>query len=282
MSDLDRVSARTRLFCLLGDPVSHSKSPPMMNAAFAAAGIDAVYLALRVEGRALGTVLAALRDVGAGGANVTAPHKQTVIPFLDDTARSAERTGSVNTIVFDGGRLIGHSTDGEGLVGAVEEGLGTAVRGKTVCILGAGGAARGVLASLIERKADRIVIANRSAEKAEALARDFDVSGVVTSVPLSGPGIAEAVAKADILVNATALPVTSGTFLGIDLSRLKRGALLFDMNYGKKPPAAPFTPPPGIRYSDGLPMLLHQGAASFALWTGQKPPIAVMRKALAL
>jgi shikimate dehydrogenase len=282
MSDPTRVSTHTRLFCLLGDPVSHSKSPSMMNAAFAASGMDAVYLALRVEGSALGTVVAALKEVGAGGANVTAPHKQAVIPFLDETAPSAERTGSVNTIVFEGDRLIGHSTDGEGLVGALEEGLDTTVRGKTLLILGAGGAARGVLASLIDRKPDRIVIANRSAEKAEALAREFDASGVVTALPLTRPGIAEAVVRADIVLNATALPVTSGTFLDIDLSRLKRGALIFDMNYGKVSPADPFTPPVGIKYSDGLPMLLYQGAASFALWTGQKPPVATMKEALGL
>jgi shikimate dehydrogenase len=255
----------------------------MMNAAFAASRIDAAYLALRVDQDALGTVVAALREVGAGGANVTAPHKQAIIPFLDGLAESAERTGSVNTVVFDGRRLIGHSTDGEGLVAALERGLGAVIHDKTLVILGAGGAARGVLGALIERKPERIVIANRSEHKAETLAREFGTAGVLRTVPLTGPDIATVIASADIVLNATALPVTSETFLGINLSRIKPGALLFDMNYGKTPAAAgPFPAPIAGRCSDGLPMLLYQGAASFALWIKQEPPLEVMRSAIGL
>ncbi len=109
MAGSTRVSSHTRLFCLLGDPVSRSKSPAMMNAAFAAAGIDGVYLALPVGGPALGAVLGALKEVGCGGANVTAPHKQAVIPFLDRLSGTAEKSGSVNTIVFDGGSAHRHT-----------------------------------------------------------------------------------------------------------------------------------------------------------------------------
>ncbi len=283
MSEPISISAHTRLFCLLGDPVSHSKSPAMMNAAFAASRIDAVYLALRVGEQALKTVVAALREVGAGGANVTAPHKQTIIPFLDGLAESAERTGSVNTVVFDGKRLIGHSTDGTGLVGALERGLGAEIRGKTLLMLGAGGAARGVLPALIERKPGRIVIANRSGQRAEALAREFGGAGILSTVPLAGSEIADVITAADIVLNATALPITSETFLDIDLSRVGRAALVFDMNYGRTPAGkSPFPARSALRYSDGLQMLLYQGARSFALWTKQDPPLKVMGSALGL
>ncbi len=173
MAGPTRVSSHTRLFCLLGDPVSRSKSPAMMNAAFAAAGIDGVYLALRVGGPALGTVLGALKEVGCGGVNVTAPHKQAVIPFLDRLSGTAEKSGSVNTIVFDGDSLIGHSTDGDGLVAALEQRLGEPIRDKTILVFGAGGAARGVLPALLAGGAGDIVIANRSAAKAEQLAREL-------------------------------------------------------------------------------------------------------------
>jgi shikimate dehydrogenase len=283
MSDPMRISAQTRLFCLLGDPVSHSQSPAMMNAAFAAASIDGVYLALPVGAPALGTVMAALKEVGCGGVNVTAPHKEAVIPFLDRLSGTAEIGGSVNTIVFDEGTLVGHSTDGEGLVAALEEGLGAAVTGKTVLILGAGGAARGVLPALVGRGARHIVIANRSVAKAEALASRFSAGGALFAAPLTRPGVADIIDSVDILLNATALPVTSATFLDIDLAALKKGALVFDMNYGRaRGSIGQILARRSIEFSDGLMMLLFQGAASFSLWTNQDPPLSVMRSALGL
>ncbi len=283
MSEPMRVSAQTRLYCLLGDPVSHSKSPAMMNAAFAAARVDGVYLALRVGAPALGVVVEALRQVGCGGINVTAPHKQAVIEFIDELSGAARRTGSVNTVVFDGRRLIGHSTDGEGLVGALEEGLGAVIRDKTILILGAGGAARGVLPALCARGAGRIIIANRSVTKAEALSREFGADGTLLAMPLTGRGVVEAIAEADIVLNATSLPVTSGTFCDIDLTALRQGALLFDMNYGKAPASVgPILARHSVGYSDGLMMLLFQGARSFALWTREDPPLSAMHSALGL
>ncbi|MBN2223869.1 MAG: shikimate dehydrogenase [Deltaproteobacteria bacterium] len=277
------VSAQTRLFCLLGDPVSHSKSPAMMNAAFAAAGIDGVYLALHTPVPALGFVMEALRRVGCGGLNVTAPHKQAVIPFVDELAATARQSGSVNTVVFDNGRLVGHSTDGEGLVGALEQGLGVPIRGKTILIFGAGGAARGVLPALAARGAQHIAIANRSAPKAEALVGEFGAGPMLRAIPLTASGVTDALIDADIVINATALPVTSTTFLDIDLSALRQGAVLFDMNYGRPPSeVGRVLARRSVIYSDGLAMLLFQGARAFTLWTKQEPPLAVMRAALGL
>ena len=277
-----RVSSHTRLFCLLGDPVSRSKSPAMMNAAFAAAGIDGVYLALRVGGPALGTVLGALKEVGCGGANVTAPHKQAVIPFLDRLSGTAETSGSVNTVVFEGKSLVGHSTDGDGLVTALEERLGEPIRDKTILVFGAGGAARGVLPALLAGGAAGIVIANRSVAKAEQLARELG-DRRAAAAPLSPAGLGGVIGSTDVVINATALPVTSGTFCDIDLTALRKGALVFDMNYGRdSAPVEQILAKRAVGFSDGLTMLLFQGARSFSLWTNQDPPLSAMRSALGL
>lgn len=283
MAESMRVSGQTRLYCLLGDPVSHSKSPAMMNAAFAAASIDGVYLALRVSTGALGSVMEALREIDCGGVNVTAPHKQAVIPFIDELAPTAEKTRSVNTVVFDKGRLVGHSTDGDGLVAALEQDLGAQIQGGTILILGAGGAARGVLPALAARGAGSIVIANRSAAKAEALVAEFGAGGRLQAIPLSAPIVSDVIERADIVLNATALPIASGEFLDIDLTALKRGALVLDMNYSTTPDELrPIFAERSVVYANGLTMLLFQGAGSFALWTKQDPPLSVMRTALGL
>lgn len=283
MTGPTHISAHTRLYCLLGDPVSRSKSPAMMNAAFAAAGIDGVYLALRVGESALGTVLGALKEVGCGGANVTAPHKRAVIPFLDSLAGTAETSGSVNTIVFDGGRLIGHSTDGEGLVTALESRLGRPVRGASILLFGAGGAARGVLPALLAAGAARIVVANRSAARAEELVREMKAGSAVTAAPLSPASLGGVIDTADVVVNATALPVTSGIFCDIDLTALRKGAHVFDMTYGHdRASVGQLLARNAVGFSDGLTMLLFQGAASFSLWTGREAPLPAMRAALGL
>jgi shikimate dehydrogenase len=282
MAGPTRVSSHTRLYCLLGDPVSRSKSPAMMNAAFAAAGIDGVYLALRVGEPALGTVLNALKEVGCGGVNVTAPHKQAVIPFLDRLSGTAETNGSVNTIVFDGKSLVGHSTDGEGLVTALEQRLGESIRDKTILVFGAGGAARGVLPALLAGGAGDIVIANRSVARAEQLARELN-DRHAAAAPLSPAGLSGVISRADIVINATALPVMSGTFCDIDLTAFRKGALVFDMNYGRdNASVSAILAPRAIGFSDGLTMLLFQGARSFSLWTNQDPPLSAMRSALGL
>jgi shikimate dehydrogenase len=283
MAETNRISAATGLFCLLGDPVSHSKSPAMMNAAFGAANIDAVYLALRVSPDLLGAAVRGLLAAGIGGANVTAPHKEAVIPFLDDLSDSARRTGSVNTLVRDGDSLVGHSTDGAGLVGAVEEGLGREIRGQTVVVLGAGGAARGVLPAIIDRRPKLVVVCNRTEKKAASLVREFGGAVPLVAAGLPDAGLNDAIERADIVINAASPPVTFPTFLGVDLSRLREGSLLFDMNYGTpRSDVGTACARRSVTFSDGLPMLLFQGACSFALWTNRQPPLAVMRSALGL
>jgi len=183
--------------------------------------------------------------------------------------------------VFDGDALTGHNTDGNGLIAALEERLGAPITGKTIVVLGAGGAVRGVLPALISRCAGSIVIANRSVSSAEGLVSRFGGGAALSSAPLTG--LAEVIKTADVLINATALSITSATFLDIDLTALKKGALIFDMNYGRAPASVgDVFARHSLGYSDGLTMRLFQGALSFTLWTKKDAPLSVMRSALGL
>jgi shikimate dehydrogenase len=283
MAGRPTITARTRLFCLIGDPVSHSRSPAMMNAAFGAAGIDAVYAALAVPADGLRAAVRGLVALGIGGVNVTAPHKGAVGALVDDLSPTAKKTRSVNTIVIEGGRAVGHSTDGAGLVGAIEDEIGTPISGAHVLMIGAGGAARGVLPALIEKGPKRIVIANRTEETSAALVRELGPGGSLSALPLVHAALAETLATSGILVNATALPVTTTGFLGLDLTVMRPGSLVLDMNYGADTGTLKARlAKKKIRHADGLPMLLHQGARSFFLWTKREAPLGAMRGALGL
>ncbi len=293
---LGEFSAKTRLFCLLGDPVSHSVSPRMMNAAFSEAGIDAVYLAFRVPQKELGGVISSLKTIGIGGANVTAPLKEAVADFLDGLSPTAERAGSVNTIVSDGDRFIGHNTDGAGLVGALTKELGVSLSGARILLFGAGGAARGVVPALLDSGIGYLKIVNRNVERAKNLISEYKREGAGIEAAALDPKEINGTLKQEggggfnILINSTG--VAAGwkedkcDFLGIDISLLGKGSVFFDMNYGGANPGGSelkeFLKSKGIIYSDGIPMLLYQGAEGFLLWTNVRPPISAMKSALDL
>ena len=295
----------TTLYCLIGNPVSHSKSPAMMNAAFATLGIDAVYLAFSVPDKEVGSVLNALKTMNVGGINVTAPHKERVIEFLDKLSPTAELSNAVNTIMPTGGNFLGHNTDGVGLVSAIKDELSIAVSGARILIIGAGGAARGVIFSIAQEKPHTLTIANRTIDKAKSLRNklkeefqgEIDINAINTIV-LDFDLINREIDQYDIVINATAIPISIAKspvkaaqtatapkvdFLGLNLTKMKAGALFFDMNYGKGDgDIAGIFKENGLIYSDGLAMLLHQGAHAFYLWTRQTPPLKVMKDALGL
>ncbi len=240
---------------LLGDPISRSLSPAMQNAAFEALGIDCRYVLREVNGADLAGAIAELRgDEGIVGANVTIPHKESVIAFLDDLDQQAARIGAVNTISRPGGaRLKGWNTDVEGFRHAAEEG-GYAIHGRVVAIIGAGGAARAVAAAL-QRDAELWVIA-RNLEQARGLCADLEI---VRGGPVTMDRMQETIAKADLVVNATPADLPPASWMRPDQR-------LFDLR--------------SRRSAEGRAMLLHQGAASFEIWTGRKAPVDVMRAAL--
>ncbi len=287
-------SPATRLFCLIGDPVSHSKSPAMMNAAFETLGLDAVYLAFRVSERDVGTVLNALRIIDVGGVNVTAPHKGRVIGYLDELFPEAQLTGSVNTIFPSRDKLIGDNTDGYGLISAIKDELRVKISGARILMIGAGGAARGVVFSLVKENPESITIANRTIERAEGLKSDLMDSlknnVKIEAVPLNPEEINPEIDRFDIVINATSVPKSTleatsfnSDIIGIDLLKMKKGTLFFDMNYGNiKGDIETGLKERGVLYADGHAMLLHQGGRALSLWTGEEAPLNTMRAALGM
>lgn len=280
------VTASTRLFCLLGDPVSHSRSPAMMNPGLAAAGIDGVYLALKVATSDLKNTVETLKAVRFGGGNVTAPHKERIAGFVDRLSPGAELSGSVNTLAWDGDTLVGHNTDGTGLVRAVEEGCGVSVSKSRILLVGAGGAARGVIPALFHAGAVEIVVANRTETRARELADRFNDLGPITPLPLEDAALFEKggegdIARFGIVINAASARATEGKIAGLDLSRMPAGTLFFDMNYYHGDDETDgILKKSGIKHAKGLEMLLFQGVDAFELWTHAPAPVSIMRQSL--
>lgn len=281
------VSGRTQVFGVMGYPVAHSLSPLMHNRAFAIRGYPGVYVPLPVHPDRVGEAVAGVRALGLAGANVTVPHKQAVIPFLDDVSLKARRIGAVNTIINRGGRLVGENTDGQGFLRSFREELGRDFRSARVVMLGAGGAARALAVELLMAGVDRLVIANRTEARAHALVADlkawYDGSAGIEAYGLGGQRLAEEVQQADVLIQASSWgmsPHDDAPSL-IPPDWLQPSTAVCDIVYtpaetgllkAARERGCPTLP--------GLGMLVHQGAASFELWTGLPAPIAEMRQVL--
>lgn len=263
------LSGETRLVGLLGDPVSHSLSPRMQNAAFAARGLDWAYVPLHVPPARLEDAVAGMVALGFVGANVTIPHKTAVVAFCDELDEVAERAGSVNTLLVDGERVLGSSSDGPAVVGLVE------AHGAKALVLGAGGAAQAVATALLDADAEELAIAARDGERAHALVARLKTLFPERVVRAEESWPPEGVAT--LLVNATPvreeLPVAPAA-----------GQQVVDLAYN--PDGGPTALIAAARENgcervvDGLEVLVAQGALSFERWTGIEPPVEVMRAAL--
>ena len=280
------ITGRTRLCGILGHPLDHTLSPRMHNTAFAALGLDWAYLPWPVVPQRLGEALRGLRALGNfAGANVTIPHKEAVIQHVDVLTEEARAVGAVNTIVREGDCLFGHTTDGVGLLAALAEGVGFHPLGTRIVILGAGGAGRSAAFALARAGARQITILNRSMERARSLAADVGRATegpAIAAYPLRGGDPGQILGSADIVINATSVGLHTGDPSPVDLAACCPGAVAFDMIY--QPPETVFLRQArarGLRTANGLGMLVHQGAAAFALWTGRTAPVEVMRRALA-
>jgi len=271
------ITSETRLIALLGDPVEHSLSPVIQNAAFAEAGTDGVYLAVRCGRDDLAGFLRGLARAGGGG-NITIPHKEKVTPLLDHPSEAVRRTGACNTFWGDRqGKIHGDNTDVEGFRRALSTFLGGSARGVRALLLGAGGAARAALMGLLEEGADEVVIHNRSAERARTVARR--IGGERARV---APFVDELRGQSfDVVVNATSLGLSPRDPLPLDFEILDRAGAAMDLVYGPGP--TPFVEAAeafGVRATDGGEMLVQQGAASFERWWSEAAPVDVMRAAL--
>lgn len=279
------ILGTTRLIALLGDPVAHSLSPAMHNPAFEHYGLDFAYVPLRVPAEGLKTALEALRVFNFRGANVTLPHKQAVLPYLDEVTESSRMIGAVNTILNEGGRLIGTTTDPEGFLECYRE-KGHSFIGQSVAILGNGGSARTIAYSLLMHdRPSQVILVGRDLRKSQRLASEIadrlDLTGGNNALPAP-----EAITLADyasvrdeiqVVVNTT--PV--GMHPNIDASPLSAedlmpGQIIYDIVYApERTRLLRDAEARGLQTVGGLGMLVHQGRASFEFWTGIKPDAAM-------
>lgn len=272
---------------IIGFPIGHSISPVFQQAALDYCGVPLRYRAYNVHPEDIAAFVAELRMPGIRGINVTVPHKEAVIPFLDDIDDGAAEAGAVNTIVHRQGRLTGYNTDGYGFLRALREGAGLAPAGCRALILGAGGAARGVVLALAREKAAHLTIANRTARRAEVLARLAQGRGIAAAalpLPAAGaaaaPELAAAAGQADLIVNCTTIGMAHGPQPdGVPLpwQLIAPGALVYDLVYN--PPQTRLLEAAaraGIATLGGIEMLVYQGAAAFELWLEQPAPVAAM------
>jgi shikimate dehydrogenase len=251
----------------------------MHNAAFQALGLDYRYVPFAVPPAALGNATKGLRALGFIGANLTIPHKERVIPWLDDLSREARLIGAVNTIVRRGERLIGYNTDAGGFLRAFREDTGVRVRGGDFLVLGAGGAARAVVVALAMAGARGIAVLNRSAGRARGLIRRLQPAfpGVEWSTP--PPRSLPCARRVRGVIQCTSVGCV-GDPSPVPREWLEPRLVVYDLIYHAPTTLLRDAESVGARCAGGLGMLLHQGAMAFALWTGRKAPIAVMRRAL--
>lgn len=262
------ITGRTRVAYLLGSPVAHSKSPAMQTAAFRAANVDAVFLALDVAPERLASAVDSLR--ATLGANVTTPHKLAILPMLDELAPSAREAGAVNVVAVQDDRLVGHNTDGDGVVAALHEAR-VELTGKRALVLGAGGAAQSVVHAL-RRAGATVRVANRTLDKARAL----------DPRPIAWADVPAMLQRTDVLVNCTSVGMKDDASPVAPTALPSKGLAVLDAVY--RPGGSTLIRDARARGLVAIPgeaMLLHQGAIAFELWTGKKAPLDAMRRALA-
>jgi shikimate dehydrogenase len=263
---------------VIGDPIAHSLSPAFQQPALDALGIPATYERWHTSLADLPARIESLRAEDVLGANVTVPHKEAVIPLLDEIEPLAARVGAVNTILSREGKLLGENTDVHGLVQSLSE-VCPDVAERDVLLLGAGGASRGAVVALDELGVRSLTVANRRVERAQEMIGELR-DGVGRVVDLYGTELSEVLSSAGILINATSLGWKSGDVAfpveWIDL--LPRQALVMDLTY-RETPLLHAARARGLAALDGLRMLVYQGARSLELWTGQPAPFDLMMRA---
>ena len=277
---------------VFGDPVAHSKSPVFHNAALRAAGIEVGYVRIHVPPEKAEAAFRALPGAGFLGTNVTIPHKAAALAAVDEADDYARRSGSVNTVVVQGEKLLGFNTDGPGLVRALREEFSVDLHDLRVVLLGAGGGAgRAIAVQCAMESCERLVLVNRTLEKAQALADELAPSfktdrlaGPVDrlqAIPFDEPALRLQLAHADLIINASSVGMKRTDPPLLPSSLLTPNLMIYDTVYASgKSRLLEDAAGAGARCANGLSMLLHQGALSFEIWFNRPAPLEVMRQAL--
>ena len=280
---MTKINGQTRIVGVIGDPVQHSRSPQMHNAAILERKLDYVYIPFHVRSGELQEAIEGFKALNVLGVNVTIPHKQTVMSILDDVSHEATLIGAANTLIFCDGRVSGDNTDAQGFLRAMtEEGIDIPVGGSAV-VLGAGGAARAVVVALALSGLDLITIANRTEWKAIQFEKDLATISEteISAVDLASNQLNLAIRSADLLVNTTSVGMQETDQLLIDPDFLNPGTVVYEIVY--TPPETPLlrvAREKGCQTIGGIGMLVHQGAIAFEKWIGIVPNVETMRIAL--
>lgn len=261
-----------RVAWVIGAPVEHSLSPAIHNAAFAALGLDWTYFAVSVPAGRAPDAVTAMRSLRLGGMSVTMPHKSAITAVVDETTPTAERLGAVNCLSWRGTQVVGDSTDGPGFLDSLRVDHGWEPEGRRALVVGAGGAARAVVAALADAGAASVAVVNRNEERAERAAALADGRGRVAT-------LAEA-ADADLVVNATPVGMGADGGLAVPAELLGAGQAVVDLVYEPiETPLLAAARARGAMPVNGVGMLVHQAAHAFRRWTGEDPPVEVMSAA---
>ena len=278
-----QITGQTKIVGIIGDPITHSRSPQIHNAAIDALGLDYVYVPFHVQPDDLGAAIEGFKAANVVGINVTIPHKQNVIPYLDEISREATLIGAVNTLIFKDGAISGENTDAPGFLQAMEEEGLDVPQGGSVVVIGAGGSARAIVVALALAGVQTICITNRTVSRAVALATDLsEKTGVsIYGIGLDDSKLSDAVGTSQLIVNTASTSMDVSHPLLIDPEWLEPQSIVYDIVY---------TPPEtrllraaaekDCHTIGGLGMLVHQGAIAFERWTGVNPPVEIMRQAL--
>lgn len=271
---------------VIGDPISHSRSPQMHNPALRACGIDAQYIRVQVPEGSVGHAFRQFAACGFLGINITIPHKFEALAAVDEVDDLARVLGAVNTLVLRNGRLSGHNSDGPGYLRSVQEAFGVEVKDLRILILGAGGGAgRAVAVQSALVGCKKLILANRSKAKSEQVAQEIGEVGHcldVTALDWTDADISSAAKNVDLIVNATPLGMRSTDARLLPPDSIEPRHFVFDMVYRAEggTPLLTDAQAVGARVVDGLTLLLHQGAISFEHWFDTPAPLQVMREGL--
>ena len=270
---------------VFGDPIAHSASPPMHNAALRERNHQLQYVRIFVTQDELSQALRNLTSAGFLGTSLTIPHKQAALPFMDHVSREAHLMGAINTVAVRDGKLHGYNTDGPGLSAAILEEFGIPLKECRVLILGgAGGAGRAITVQCALEGSPSVIIANRNKEKGDLLAQEIQehLDFPISSIPMTTESLGLAIKSVDLIINATPLGMKAGDPAPLPEGLLTKDHLVYDTVYsGGETALLKQACMTGARCAGGFSMLLHQGAVQNALWFGETAPLETMRKALA-
>jgi len=268
------INSKTKIAGIFGYPVGHSLSPAMQNAAITRMGLNFVYLPFTVEPKHLKRAVDSIKVLGIKGVNVTVPHKEKVIQYLDDVSEEAKKIGAVNTIVNSNGVLTGHNTDCCGFTKSLKEHINPC--GRSVFMLGCGGAAKAIFYAVLNAGIKEITVADIDERKANKLLKSGRGHCKINIAGFRDVG--NIFESADIFINATPVGMNEKDGSPVEKKYLRKNLFIYDVVYNRPTLLSKYAAATGAKYLNGLDMLVYQGAASFELWFGKKPSLPIMKK----